>query len=54
MSTHPPTTHHRSKFEGLRLAPQFTPVSPTADAYRIAGYTGGLIGAARGVFLPMK
>ena len=42
-----PYTHHRSKFEAMRLAPQFTPVSPTADVYRIAGYTDGLIGVAK-------
>jgi len=39
--------HHRSIFEGMRLAPPFTPVSPTAAAYRIVGYTDGLVGAKR-------
>ena len=47
MSHGQPITRHRSKFEAMRLAPQFTPVSPTADVYRIAGYTDGLIGAAK-------
>ena len=47
MSHGQPITHHRSKFEAMRLAPQFTPVSPTADVYRIAGYTDGLIASAR-------
>ena len=30
----------------MRLAPQFTPVSSTADVYRLAGYTDGLVGAS--------
>lgn len=37
--------HHYSKFEAMRLAPQFAPAGTTADSYRIAVHTDGLIGA---------
>ncbi len=47
MSHRPSAKRRRSKFEALHPVPPFAPTGPTADVYRIAGYTAGLIGAAR-------